>query len=85
MIKKILKIGAPWCGPCKTLDEQLKLIDSVEIEKVNVDEDWSIAEKYNIKNVPALIFLDENNNEVTRNVGMITATSINKIIKEHES
>lgn len=84
MIEKILKLGAPWCGPCKALDEQLKLI-SVPVEHYNVDENEEIAEKYNIRNIPVLIFLDENDNEVARKVGMVTATTINDIIKEHES
>lgn len=85
MIKKIIKIGAPWCGPCKALGEQLKAIDSVEIEKIDVDEDPSVSEKYNIRNIPVLIFLNEKDEEVTRKVGMVTASVINDIIKEHES
>lgn len=84
MIQKILKLGAPWCGPCKALDEQLKLV-SVPVEHYNVDENEEIAGKYNIRNIPVLIFLDENDNEVARKVGMVTATVINDIIKEHES
>lgn len=88
MIKKILKLGAPWCGPCHALDAQLEMVSSessVEIESVNVDENEEVAEKYNIRNIPVLIFLDENNEEVTRKVGMTTASVILEIIEQNAS
>ena len=84
MIKKIIKIGAPWCAPCKFVDNQLQLIHDIDIEQLNVDEDETLEEKYHIRNIPVLIFLDENNNEVVRKVGAITSTAIEDIIKEHE-
>lgn len=84
MIAKIIKIGAPWCAPCKFLETQLHEINEVEVESLDVDEDETIAEKYGIRNVPVLIFIDENGNEVDRKVGVMTSTAIREIIKEHE-
>lgn len=51
---------ATWCGPCKMqtpILEELgqKLGDSVEIRKVDVDQNMEAATKYGIRVVPTLI------------------------------
>jgi len=51
---------ATWCGPCKMqtpiLEElKQKLGDSVEIRKVDVDQNMEAATKYGIRVVPTLI------------------------------
>ena len=38
-------------------------------QKVNVDEDQNLSTKYGIRNVPTLVKVDGNGNEVSRLVG----------------
>lgn len=51
---------AEWCGPCKMqtpILEQLKKMmgDSVEIKKIDVDNNMELAAKYGIQVVPTII------------------------------
>lgn len=81
-VNKIYKISASWCVQCKQLERELSNWDGVEIEVFDADENEEICDKYNIRGIPALIFLDENNNELGRKVGMITKKQIQDFIDE---
>lgn len=55
---KIIKFGAPWCPSCKTQDRELDKIDGIEVQKVNVDEDNTLAVKYGVRSLPTILLLD---------------------------
>ena len=81
MITKIEKYYADWCFPCKTLDKTLEnLPDNVELVKINIEEDVDLASEKGIRNIPVLIFYNENNEEVNRTVGSIPWSKIQEII-----
>ena len=55
--KKAKYFTAPWCGPCKMyapIVEEL-VSEGYEIEKVNVDEEMSMATEYGIMSVPTIV------------------------------
>ena len=57
----IVDFWAEWCGPCKMiaplLDEIAKeKADDVKIAKVNVDQNQSLSNQYNIRAIPSLLF-----------------------------
>lgn len=61
----LLDFYADWCGPCQTLlptvDKLSKEFDgSVEIRKVNVDENKELAAQFQIRSIPALFFIKDN-------------------------
>ena len=86
MVTKIYKVSAEWCGPCRQLKQELKDFDLVPIIEIDADEDQACCEKYNIKNIPILLFSDENNNVIDRQVGLITKKDlIEKITKINEN
>lgn len=76
MIIKIEKYGASWCMPCKVLDKTLEQVSGVEIVKHDVDEKPELTEEKKIRNVPVLIFYNENNEEVDRIVGAVPLGTI---------
>lgn len=69
---KVLKFQASWCQPCKMLGrviedakEQIKL----PIEEVDIDENMELAKKYNVRGVPMLVVVDDNDNVVRTKSG----------------
>jgi thioredoxin 1 len=49
---------ADWCGPCKKLGPQIdKVVEELQcvLIKVNVDENYKLAEKFNISSIPKVV------------------------------
>jgi thioredoxin 1 len=71
----VLQFSAEWCGPCKMLTPvMLKLAEEnadkdLTIGKVNVDVSGEIGAKYNVRNIPTLVFLKDGV-EVERTTGL---------------
>lgn len=75
---KIVKFGAPWCGPCKLQDkilEELVKEKGYDVEFVNVDEAEERAEECGVTNVPTLLFYDEGK-IVERKIGLVPKNDI---------
>lgn len=84
-VSKILKMSAEWCGPCRVLKQNLVNFTRVPVEEINVEENQEAVTKYKIRNIPVLIYLDENGNELERTVGLQTLDQINSIIDKYEA
>ena len=75
-MKKILRLTASWCQPCKGLAMNLEEANlSVPIEVIDIDVQSDIAIEYGVRGVPTLVMLDENI-EVKRLVGSKTLTEL---------
>ena len=68
---------AEWCGPCKMiapiLDEMAgKFGDRLQIAKLNVDENRTVAAKYGIRGIPTLMLFKD---------GQVAATKVGALSK----
>jgi thioredoxin 1 len=66
----LLDFYADWCGPCQTLlpiVERLAVKHEADfvIAKVNVDKNPELSQKFNVRSIPALFFIQ--NGEVKEN------------------
>lgn len=60
----LIDFSATWCGPCKMIAPVLEEVseqmsDKVAFYNVDVDENPSLAQKYGIVSIPALVILKD--------------------------
>ena len=80
----LLDFYADWCGPCQTL---LPIVEGLAtkhesdfvIAKVNVDNNRELAQKFAVRSIPALFFI-ENGEIKERLVGLQTSSVLDQKI-----
>lgn len=65
---KLLKLEKYNCNPC-TMVENFLQDQSVEYDKVNIEDSPEVAMQYGVMGVPVTLLLDDNGLEVDRVVG----------------
>ena len=76
----LVDFWAPWCSYCNKLTPVLEeisaeLADKVKVVKINVDENRSLAQRYDIKGLPTMMLVKDG--EVAEKiVGFLPKTSI---------
>lgn len=69
-MKKFLYFTAAWCGPCKILKPKMEALSSeLPITILDVDINKATAAEYGIRNIPAVIMIDENGAVLSRLIG----------------
>ena len=82
----VVDFWAAWCGPCRMLgpaieQEVAKRAESIELVKLNVDEEPQIAARYGIQSIPTVaVFRD--GEVVTGFVGAYPAATIGAFFDE---
>ncbi|NVN17669.1 thioredoxin [Muricauda sp. HICW] len=81
----LIDFSAEWCGPCKMLAPILKQVkdemgDSLKIVKIDVDKNQSLANTYQVKGVPTMIFF-KNGKQLWRKSGVLQKGEIVQLAK----
>jgi rhodanese-related sulfurtransferase/glutaredoxin len=70
----VLVFKTPWCLPCKKLDAVLDSFSinrpNWEVVKINMDTNKDLAENYEVKSVPTLLFFKESK-QLSSHIGFI--------------
>lgn len=87
-LPKLWDFWATWCPPCKELKPTIEALEKeyegkIEIKSINVDENKDLAQKFEVKAIPTLVFLDAKGNELSRIVGLVPKDTIVGRFKTH--
>jgi thiol-disulfide isomerase/thioredoxin len=80
---KLVKFSADWCGPCKLLSATIDGIkDTIPyvVEDIDADSNLELVKKYNVRNIPTLLLLDDDGNEVKRKLGNMTLSDLKSFL-----
>ena len=78
---------AEWCGPCRMVSpivEELasEYSDRVKVGKVDVDENQRVAQRFNVRSIPSILFFKDGEH-VDTVVGAVPKAQLEKKIEEH--
>ena len=80
----LVDFWAEWCGPCRMLspvvEEIAESAQGFKVGKVNVDEEFELAERYGISSIPCLIVFN-GGKETKRSVGVIPKDAVLDLVK----
>ncbi|MDQ6766421.1 MAG: thioredoxin [Candidatus Eremiobacteraeota bacterium] len=83
----LVDFWAPWCGPCRMVAPVVDKIAQtyqgrLKVVKLNTDDSPSIAGKYEVSGIPALI-LFKSGEAVDRIVGYVPEKQLASMVEKH--
>jgi len=58
----VIKFGAEWCSPCKSLEPLLEELNNeygskINIYDIDVDEEFELAGMFGVQSIPSILFI----------------------------
>ena len=81
-----MKFYSPCCGQCKVVAKEFKDHPiGAPVKDINVMESPEVADKYNVKGLPTILLLNDEDEVVETWHGIVKSEVINSKIKEYEA
>ncbi len=83
----LVDFWAEWCGPCKAIGPALEEIseslgDRITIAKLNIDENPSTPQVYNVRGIPTLLIF-KNGEVVAEKIGASPKSELEKWLSDN--
>lgn len=80
-----IKVGAPWCNPCKTLGRTILDIEggytgNYDFYEVDADEADELVSRLSVFNLPTIVIYDKKGEEVFRKSGLLTRAQLTSLL-----
>ncbi len=82
----VIDFFASWCGPCKALSPVYEEVanhygDKVHFYKVDVDEEDELAQLFDVRSVPTLLFVPLTG-QPSKRTGVLPKTELERLVTE---
>jgi len=83
----VVDFSAEWCGPCRMVTPIIRELadeyhDRIVTGEVNVDENPQITMKYNVRNIPTVLFI-KNGEVVDKQVGAVPKSTYKNLVEKY--
>ena len=91
MIKKVLKMSASWCMPCKVYSQTFNEVKNEEkykditFEELDVEDNEEVAIKYGVRAVPTTIILGDDDKVLSTFSGNVPKNFLEAKLDELEN
>lgn len=87
---QLLKFGASWCPACaaltraRTIEEFAELHPDVKVVHLNINRQKAsdIADEYNVRAIPSILFCDSKGNALNSVTGLVTLSQLEKAYRK---
>lgn len=79
----LIDFYANWCGPCRMLGQVLESLKDINVLKINIDEEETLAKEYKVMSIPYILIIKDGK-IVKELLGFHSKDDLEEILKEYK-